>query len=145
MKEIAKSRDVQAVTNVCASCKQLEFDHKSGSCTRLSKTMTSQYTIEECKEISKEIMKDVVEAIEEEVKTKLLGGNQQVEASKFLVGGEEGTLASAFKDLVEVLKQQKQAPTQVTKVKVPPTFTEPRLKHGRLLILVMIIQSIPSF
>ena len=92
VKEIAKSRDVQAVTNVCSSCKQLEFDHKSGSCTRLSKTTTSQYTIEECKEISKEIMKDVVEAIEEEVKTKLLDGKQQVEASKFLVGGKAAYL-----------------------------------------------------
>ena len=69
-------------------------------------------------------MKDVVKVIKEEMKKELLDGKQQVEASKFLVGGEEGSLASAFKDLVEVLKQQKQTPTQVTKVKVPPTWAK---------------------
>ena len=69
-------------------------------------------------------MKDVIKVMEEEMKAKLLDGNQQVEASKFLVGGDAGSLADAFKRLADVLENQKQAPTQVTKVKIPPTWAK---------------------
>ena len=86
VKEIAKSREVQRAVTVCGSCNQLEFDHRSGSCTRLGKSATTKYTPEEIEEISKEIVKDVLEAIIEEAK--LLDGNKQVEDSKFLAGGE---------------------------------------------------------
>ena len=59
---------------------------------------------------------------------KLVDGNQPVEASKFLVGNEAESLAGVFKEgfkeLAEVFKQQKQAPTQVTKVKIPPTWAK---------------------
>ena len=38
VKQIAKSKDVQAVNKVCTVCDQLEFDHKPGPCTRANKT-----------------------------------------------------------------------------------------------------------
>ena len=124
VKELAKSQELHRASKVCRSCNQLEFDHRAGSCTRLGKSATTKYTPEEIDEISNEIMKDVLEAIIKEEKTKLLVGNQQVEASKFLVGGEAGNLADAFNRLADELKNQKQAPTQVTKVKIPPTWAK---------------------
>ena len=44
VKEIAKSREVQRASEVCGSCNQLEFDHKTGSCTRLGKSAATLHT-----------------------------------------------------------------------------------------------------
>ena len=71
VKQIAKSKDVQAVNKVCTVCDQLEFDHKPGSCMRSSAAVTTQYTSGELEDISNYIMKDVVKAIVEEEKLKL--------------------------------------------------------------------------
>ena len=98
VKEIARSRNVQTSTKVCKSCNQLEFDHKPGSCMRSSAAVTTQYTSGELEDISKDIMKDVVKAIVEEEKLKLVQENQQVEASKFFVGGDDGSLAKKCKE-----------------------------------------------
>ena len=45
VKVIADSKNISAVTKLCGTCNQLEFDHKPGPCTRLSKSSLSQLKI----------------------------------------------------------------------------------------------------
>ena len=117
VKQIAKSKDVQSVNKVCAVCDQLEFDHKPGPCTRANKTENSKYSAAQIAEIKEHVMNDVVQAIIEETKADLTEKELNVESRS------SDNLAEAFNNLAEVLRQQKQTQTQVTKVKNPPTWT----------------------
>ena len=120
VKEVAKAKNVQAVGKVCDACGQLEFDHKPGVCTRSRKADKSgKYTPEQLDEIVDGVMKDVVAAIVEDAKSELDEKTLNVDESK-----NADSLANAFNNLAEVLKQQKQTPSQVTKVKIPPTWAK---------------------
>ena len=77
--------------------------------------------------------------IKNEAKKGLVEDSQQVEASEFLVG-DEGSLASAFKELAEVFTQQKQAPIQVTKAKIPPIWAKESFSDYRVAL-----ESVPGY
>ena len=61
VKVIADSKNISAVTKLCGTCNQLEFDHKPGPCTMLSKS--SPKSVKNISDITEKVMEDVVNAI----------------------------------------------------------------------------------
>ena len=116
VKEIAESKNINAITKVCSACNQLDFDHKPGPCTRANKSVKSTKDISD---ITEKVMEDVINAIIENTKLEHENKVERVEDPK-----NADNLAMAFNNMANVLKQQKQTPTQVTKVKIPPTWAK---------------------
>ena len=114
---LAKSKDVKSVSKVCESCSQLEFDHRPGACTRSANSDKEKYTPEQIAEIVAGVSQDVLDAIMDNSKVEM-----QSSLSNVQTFGSSETLASAFNNLAEVLKLQRQTPAQVTKVKIPPVW-----------------------
>ena len=119
VKLLAENKDVQAVNNICGSCSQLEFDHHPGVCTRSAADKSVQYSEDQIAEIVKGVSQDVVNTIIENTKTEMHHNWPKVEQF-----GNSDSLASAFNNLAEVLKGQKQTTAQVTKVKIPPVWVK---------------------
>ena len=66
------------------------------------------------------ISKDVVDTIIENTKAELHASNLDAESSL----GKNESLAAAFNNLADVLKQQRHTPSHVTKVKIPPVWVK---------------------
>ena len=124
VKEIAESKNINGVTKVCSACHQLEFDHKPGPCTRASK---SAKPAKDISDITEKVMEDVINAIIENTKLEQESKVEKAEDPK-----KADYLAEAFNNLANVLKQQKQIPSQVTKVKVPPTWAKESLEDYKV-------------
>ena len=118
VKLLADTKDVQSVNDICQACSQLLFDHNPGICTRSVAEKSIKYTADEVAEIVHGISKDVVDLIVVNTKHEM---QSSVTTESF--GGNE-SLASAFNNLAAVLKGQKQSPSQVTKVKLPPVWVK---------------------
>ena len=118
VKLLAETKDVQSVNDICQACSQLLFDHNPGICTRSVAEKSTKYTADEVAEIVHGISKDVVDLIVVNTKHEM-----QTSVTTESFGGNE-SLASAFNNLAAVLKGQKQSPSQVTKVKLPPVWVK---------------------
>ena len=147
VKLLAETKNVQSINDICQACTQLLFDHDPGICTRSAADKSTKYTDEQITEITKGISNDVIELIVANTKNEM-----QSSVSKVEHFGSSDSLASAFNNLAEVLKCQKQSPSQVTKVKLPPVWVKETFsdfqaevkKLGKVLILVMTMASTQS-
>ena len=120
IRSLAEKKDVQLVNRICETCSQLLFNHKPGVCTRsVSAETVGEYTAEQIAEIVSGLSEDVVNTIIENTKTEMQGNS--LKSDNF---GNSDSLASAFQNLAEVLKQQRLPPSQVTKVKIPPVWVK---------------------
>ena len=118
---LAKAKDMQSVHKICETCTQLEFDHRPGMCTRsVTADKVEKYSAGEISEIVSGISKDVVDTIIENTKAELHASNLDTESSL----GKNESLAAAFNNLADVLKQQRHTPCHVTKVKIPPVWVK---------------------
>ena len=131
IKEFAANKDVEAAVRLCTTCNQLQFDHKSGPCTRSEKTESVKYSSEEISYIIIAINKDVVSSIIDNAKTDFINDSENIKSttSPSVIGScdsdiqkNSDKLAEALSKIAIVLTQQQQVPHQVTKVKPPPTW-----------------------
>ena len=121
VESLAKTKDVQSIHKICESCCQLEFDHRPGVCTRsFTADKLEKYSAEQISEIVSGISQDVVNSIIENTKAELHASNLDAESSL----GKNESLAVAFNNLADVLKQQRLTPSHVTKVKIPPVWVK---------------------
>ena len=118
IRSLAEKKDFQLVNKICETCSQLLFNHKPGVCTR-SVSAETEYTAEQISEIVSGLSEDVVNTIIENTKTEIQGNS--FKSDNF---GNSDSLASAFQNLADVLKQQRLPPSQVTKVKIPPVWVK---------------------
>ena len=108
----AKDKNIAGALTVCDSCGQLEFCHKPGPCKR-SDQKVSKLNEEELSQVKQAINEDIIKLIVKstnEMKTEDASTNDK--------------LAAALEKISEVLGQRSQVPSQVTKVKVPPTWAK---------------------
>ena len=118
---LAKTKDVQSVHKICGTCSQLEFEHRPGVCTRSVNTENiDKYNAEEIAEIVSYVSQDVVNAIIDNTKAEVHANTLDAEAAL----GKNDSLAAAFNNLADVLKQQRHSPSHVTKVKIPPVWVK---------------------
>ena len=78
IKEFAANKDVEAAVRLCTTCKQLQFNHTPGPCTRSEKSESVKYSSEEISEIIIAINKDVVSAIIDNAKTDFIYDSENI-------------------------------------------------------------------
>ena len=122
VKQYAADKNVEAAVRLCKTCDQFEFGHKSGPCTRSEKTDVIQYKSEEINEISPAINKDVVNQIIENAKLAYNNDSDFLKKSESDPSKNNDKLAEVLDKIASVLSQQRQGPSQLTKVKPPPTW-----------------------
>ena len=112
--EYAAKKDVEAAIKVCDACEQLQFCHEPGPCTRSDKSKFTNYDSKQISEIASAINKDIIEKIISDAKSSSTKSDEPV----------HDRLAAALDKISEVLDQRRPVHSQVTKVKVPPTWAK---------------------
>ena len=118
VKEFAALKSVEAAVKTCDTCGQIQFCHDSGPCTRSANSESdklSKFDINQLTEIKSSINRDIIDEI---IRLERFGA---------ATGGEANfndRLASALDKISAVLDQNQPRPSQITKVKVPPTWAK---------------------
>ena len=113
--EYAEKKDVEAAIKICDACNQLQFCHEPGPCTRSEKSSKfSNFDSEQISEIARGINKDIIEKIISDAKLSAIKSDEPV----------NDRLAAALDKISDVLGQRQPVHSQVTKVKVPPTWAK---------------------
>ena len=108
----AKDKNIAGALTVCDSCGQLEFCHKPGPCTRSDQKVLK---------LNEEELSQVKQAINEEIIKLIVKSTNEMKTEDTSTNDK---LAAALEKISEVLGQRSQVPSQVTKVKVPPTWAK---------------------
>ena len=105
IKEFAANKDVEAAVRLCTTCNQLQFDHKSGPCTRSEKTESVKYSSEEISERIIAINKDVVSAIIDNAKTDFINDSENIKSttSPSVIGSCDSDIQKNSDKLAEVV------------------------------------------
>ena len=112
--EYADKKDVEAAIKVCDACNQLQFCHEPGPCTRSDKSKFTNYNSKQISEIASAINKDIIEKIISDAKSSAVKSDAPV----------NDRLAAALDKISDVLDQRRPVHSQVSKVKVPPTWAK---------------------
>ena len=120
VKKYAADKDVEAAVRLCETCGQLQFAHKPGPCTRSDKDDAIKYKSEQIQDISVAINRDIVNQIIENAKLSFTDDSDILKKSESDPNKNNDRLAEALDKIASVLSQQR--PSQLTKVKPPPTW-----------------------
>ena len=115
VKDYALKKDVDSAIRLCEACKQLQFSHGPGPCTRSDKSdKISQFDSEQISEIIKVINNDIINKIVDIAQADTVKSDEPV----------NDRLATALDKISEVLEQRRPVHQQITKVKAPPIWAK---------------------